>query len=273
MKCERIAERWKVTPEHLAAIDSAIAAATPDVDSLTPWYNAYGAGQRRRLSFDLDHVRRFASRDDVIVEFGAVPPILTIALTRLGYSVCGLDLAPARFQSAIHKENLNVKEVNFEVAPLPFADDAVDVIIFNEVFEHLRIDPIFTFSEVNRVLKMQGTLLLSTPNLKSWRGWYFFVVKDCVTRDVYENYRKISTLGHMGHVRLYSPREVATFLAKMGFTPQLVVHRGQWESPSKRVRAVGNLALKMWPRLRPSFSIVAKKTTNASASATASAGK
>lgn len=52
-----------------------------------------------------------------------------------------------------------MKEVNFEEEPLPFADDAVDVVVFNEVFEHLRVNPIFTFREINRVLRPQGTLL------------------------------------------------------------------------------------------------------------------
>lgn len=262
MRPKRIAEAWTVPPEHMAAIESAIECVTPDVDSLRPWYQIYSAGQKKRLSFDLDYVRRYASVDDVIVEFGSMPPILTLALTRLGYSVCGLDLAPARFQSAMRAENVVVKKVDFEVEPLPFADDAVDVVVFNEVFEHLRIDPIFTFTEVRRVLKPQGTLLLSTPNLTSWKGWWFFAVKGRLAPDVYDAYEKLRTLGHMGHVRLYSPSEVATFLRKMGFAVLLIIHRGEWQSPSKWKRTLGNFVLRLFPRLRTSFSIVAEKVAN-----------
>ena len=103
--------------------------------------------------------------------------------------MCGLDLDPARFQAVVRAEKLNVKEVDFEVAPLPFEDDAVDVVIFHEVFEHLRINPIFTFSEISRVLRTQGTLLLSTPNLTSWKGWYNFAVKGRLPVDVYDGLR------------------------------------------------------------------------------------
>ena len=262
MRPKRIAEAWTPPPEHTTAIESAIERAAPDADSLRPWYKIYSAGQKKRLSFDLDYVRRYASVDDVIVEFGSMPPILTLALTRLGYSVCGLDLAPARFQSALRAESVTVKKVDFEVEPLPFADDAVDVVVFNEVFEHLRIDPIFTFSEVRRVLKPQGTLLLSTPNLTSWKGWWFFAVKGRLAPDVYDAFKKLRTLGHMGHVRLYSPGEVATFLRKMGFAVALIIHRGEWQSPSRWKRTLGNLFLRLFPRLRTSFSIVAEKVAN-----------
>lgn len=258
MKHRRTSEDWTVNAEHMAAIESAIADIAPDVEALRPWYRSYSASQKKRLSFDLGQVERVAKRDDLIVEFGAMPPILTVALARRGYSVCGLDLAPARFQSVLRNENLTVKEVDFEAAPLPFEDDAVDVVIFNEVFEHLRINPIFTFAEIRRVLAPQGTLLLSTPNLKSWKGWYYFAIKGRLPPDVYDAYKLLETVGHMGHVRLYSPREVVTFLEKTGFAVRWIVHRGEWQSTSKWVRALGNLVLRLAPRLRTSFSVVAR---------------
>lgn len=263
MKYKRIAEKWAPLPEHVAAIESAIEDTVPDGQAMQRWYRNYSEGQKRRLAFDLDYVQRFATHDDVMLEFGSTPPILTLALTRLGYSVCGLDLAPERFQSVVRQERLAVRKVNFEIDSLPFSDDTVDMVIFNEVFEHLRINPIFTFSEISRVLKMQGTLLLSTPNLISWKGWYSFAIKGRLPMDMHDAYSLLEKVGHMGHVRTYSPREVATFLEKMGFTVDLIVHRGGWQSPSPRVRAVGNLLLRLLPRLRTHFTVVAKKSGHA----------
>ena len=261
MKHRRIAERWTANADHVAAIESASASVKPDADALLPWYEVYSAKQKKRLAFDLGYVERFARREDVVLEFGAMPPILTVALTRRGYSVCGLDLAPARFQAVVRAEKLNVKEVDFEVAPLPFEDDAVDVVIFHEVFEHLRINPIFTFSEISRVLRTQGTLLLSTPNLTSWKGWYNFAVKGRLPVDVYDAYERLDTIGHMGHVRLYSPPEVTAFLERMGFAVQLIIHRGEWQSPSAWARALANLLSRLFPKRRASFSVVAKKVS------------
>ena len=221
---------WRAGPDarHVVAIEAAIAVASPTSTSpvLSAWYESYAENHKVRLAFDLELIERFATRDAAMVEFGSCPPILTVALTRAGYSVCGLDLAPDRFEGVCRREGLTVKEVNFEEEPLPFADDAVDVVVFNEVFEHLRVNPIFTFREINRVLRPQGTLLLSTPNLTSLRGWWNLAVKGQPANDLYDAFEKLETLGHVGHVRLYTPLEVATFLKKMGFAVHLICHRG-----------------------------------------------
>lgn len=245
---------------HMAEIEAAIGKASPDVATLRSWYQRYAKTQKVRLAYDLALIERFASRDDAILEFGSCPPILTVALTRLGYSVCGLDLAPARFQTVSEEEQLTVKEVNFEAAPLPFADAAMDVAVFNEVLEHLRFNPIFTFREINRVLKQYGTLLLSTPNLISLKGWWHLAVKGFPANDLHGAFSKLDSLGHVGHVRLYTPLEVATFLEKMGFAVCLIVHRGDgWRHESRSVEALRNALPRLLPRLRTHFSIVAKK--------------
>ena len=259
MTYRRIAEKHTPRPEHLAAIESAIKVAYPDAPDMRSWYEGYAGGQKNRLAFDLDWVRRFATGDK-IVEFGAMPPILTVALARQGYPVVGLDLAPSRFQDAVCKEGLSVQAVDFETQPLPFADDSIDVAIFNEVFEHLRVNPIFTFREIGRVLRGEGTLLLSTPNLISWKGWYFFAIRGRLPMEVWDEYRKLETLGHMGHVRLYSPSEVTKFLEQMGFRVEVIIHRGKWPSPpTKWLRTVDNVLPRLAPRLRTHFTIVAKK--------------
>lgn len=265
MKYKRIAERWVPGQDHVAVIESAVEDIAPDGGGLQTWYKRYSEGQKKRLAFDLDYVQRFATHGDVMLEFGSTPPILTLALTRLGYSVCGLDLAPDRFQSVVRRERLTVRKVNFETDSLPFSDSTVDLVIFNEVFEHLRINPIFTFSEVSRVLKMQGKLFLTTPNLVSWKNWYSFVIQNRLPMDMYDAYDLLEKVGHMGHVRIYSPREVATFLEKMGFAVELIIHRQCWQSPSPRVRAVEDLLLRLLPRLRTHFSVVAKKIGHARA--------
>ena len=45
--------------------------------------------------------------------------------------------------------------------------------LFNEVFEHLRINLVFTMTEVHRVLEPNGVLMLSTSNPTSWKGWWY----------------------------------------------------------------------------------------------------
>lgn len=60
--------------------------------------------------------------------------------------------------------------VDLEREPLPVADETYDVVICCEVVEHMETDPMYMLAEVNRVLKPNGRLLLTTPNAVSSRG-------------------------------------------------------------------------------------------------------
>ncbi len=51
--------------------------------------------------------------------------------------------------------------------PLPFEDESFDVVVFGEVIEHL-YDPDFALDEIVRVLRPNGRLIATTPNLTSW---------------------------------------------------------------------------------------------------------
>ena len=242
-------------------VEDAIACIHPDDENLSVWYRNYSRKQKTRLAFDVDYVRAYVDPGAGVLEFGSVPPILTAALSRLGFDVCGLDLMPERFQSAMDSEGLDIRKVDFEREELPMPDERYDVVIFNEVFEHLRIDPIFTLGEANRVLKLGGMLMLSTPNLTSWNGWYHFVVKGRLAPDMYIQYRKLTTVGHMGHVRIYSVGEVIAFLTRMGFEATHVIYRGRFRARTRWRRNAGNVVLRLFPRLRTSFSVVARKVS------------
>ena len=140
---------------------------------------------------------------------GSVPPLLTGALKRLSYDVQGVDIAPERFESSFARLNVPVAKCNIETEKLPFPDRSFGLVIFNELFEHLRINPIFTMREIFRVARSGGVLLLSTPNLKSLNGIANFLVRSKASsccESVFDEYEKLSSLGHMGHVRaIYTP--------------------------------------------------------------------
>jgi glycosyltransferase involved in cell wall biosynthesis/SAM-dependent methyltransferase len=68
--------------------------------------------------------------------------------------------------------NLAVFGLNIETTRLPFDDRQFDLVIAMEVLEHLAIDPGFVFRETRRVLREDGALLVTTPNLVSLPGVY-----------------------------------------------------------------------------------------------------
>ena len=223
---------------------------------MSSWLDNYLANHQQRIAFDFDITTKYMPPGSKILELGSVPPLLTASLSSSDYDVTGVDIAPERLQELFNTLNLNVLKCNIEQDTLPAEDASFDAVIMNEVFEHLRIDLIFSLSEICRVLKPGGKLFLSTPNLRSLRGIYNFLFRNqCYSCQVgiYAQYSKLRDLGHMGHVREYTTQEVIDFLRKIGFEPSTIIYRGN--DHSKIARMVSSVK----PSLRPFFSCVAEK--------------
>jgi len=88
---------------------------------------------------------------------------------------------------------------------LPFKDECFDGAYFCEVIEHLD-SPKECISEIYRVLKPNGSLYLSTPNI----FFYRIVLR--------EMRGKHSVLGGTGHIGAWTSTELANLLQYVGFS-------------------------------------------------------
>jgi SAM-dependent methyltransferase len=239
--------------ESVALISRMLSAVKPDSESLDGWASGYGRTHLTRLAYDLDLIKKHVPLSQSILEIGSVPLFLTGALKELGYDVSGVDIDPARFSRAMQSMGLKVHAANVETDGLPVADSSVDCVIFNEIFEHLRINLIRTTRELIRVLKPGGLLFISTPNLRCATNIYSLVARGFVLH-IHGQYEKLETIGHMGHVRLYTAREVAYFLHEMGMKVESIVYRGAYSA-----RLWKRLAWNIAPSFKPMFSVIARK--------------
>ena len=73
----------------------------------------------------------------------------------------GVDLEPERIRQFVEQLGLDVRPCDIERAALPFGDDSFACAMLCETFEHLRIDPAFVLSELNRVMRPGAALLPS----------------------------------------------------------------------------------------------------------------
>ena len=65
--------------------------------------------------------------------------------------------------------NIETCQLNIENQKLPFESESVDIIIANQILEHCK-NIFFIFHNMTRVLKREGYLIISVPNLASFHN-------------------------------------------------------------------------------------------------------
>lgn len=126
-----------------------------------------------------------------------------------GFSVFGLDIS----ESAVRLANANgvmAKVHNLE-NELPFQNNTFDLIIACEIIEHL-YDTDFFISELKRVLRKDGVLILTTPNLVS------LVNRIKIVFGAYPSFVPEYRIGGAGHIRAYTIPVLKEQLKSHGFT-------------------------------------------------------
>lgn len=102
---------------------------------------------------------------DVGIAFGH----LAIVTRKLfGYRVSGVDIRMIDYlKSRFNSYQIDLKKVDLTREPLPFNDEAFDVVTYCEVMEDTYVHPAIVLKEINRVLRKGGFLVLTTPNMLS----------------------------------------------------------------------------------------------------------
>ena len=156
---------------------------SPSKDSLLLWAppepgaRNYMAAHLSRLTKTLAITPRGGPSDRVL-EMGSYLQITPLLKTQLGYGeVRGCYYGPAGQVVRKNARSLNGETFECELDlfdaerdVFPYADGYFSTVLCCEVLEHLTSDPMHMMSEINRVLKPSGYLVLTTPNLSSLRG-------------------------------------------------------------------------------------------------------
>lgn len=131
-----------------------------------------------------------------------------------------------------------------EADEFPYPDASFDVVIFSELVEHLSLNPVWTLSEIHRVLKPGGHVLITTPNALSLERLGFFLSGASHDDDRYAP--------HMGagarHNREYRPWELHELLETTGFAVETLSVRDlvRPRLVQRLVRAAQKQLLRLW---------------------------
>lgn len=117
-------------------------------------------------------------------------------------------------QSGVKKSHsFSFQHFNTESDEFPYPDNEFDLVIFAEIIEHLLNDPCKVLREINRVLKPNGTLILTTPNVARLEN----VARLISGTNIYDPYSGYGPYGR--HNREYNRHELDQLLKFEGFEP------------------------------------------------------
>jgi ubiquinone/menaquinone biosynthesis C-methylase UbiE len=144
-----------------------------------------------------------------VLDLGCGDGAFAAELVAAGCAVTMADVA----QEALRRARARAPQAEavelVEGAPLPFAEDAFDVVWAGEVIEHVA-DVVGLLAEVRRVLRWGGSLLLTTP----WHG------RLVVATDAHFDPRS-------DHLRFFSARTLRWVLSDAGFVAAAVSRSGR----------------------------------------------
>ncbi len=164
---------------------------------------------------------------DRVLEMGAYMQMTPALRGRLGYGeVRGCYYGPAG--KVDHREvrsadgevfTCDVDLFDAERDPFPYPDEHFATVLCCELLEHLPTDPMFMMTEINRILRPGGHLVITTPNVASLRA--LRAVLEGYHPGFFPAYIRPSEPGaevEARHAREYTPREIHYLLQDGGFS-------------------------------------------------------
>lgn len=167
-----------------------------------------------RYSETLKRIQSVAGEKQLtILDIGCFPYHMGKALELLGHIVYGI----ASYHEKINNKQIAI--VNIETEKFPYKDNFFDLVLFNEVIEHLPQSPVPALQEIYRVTKKGGYLMITTPNIaRSINRVKLLFGKNIMypTSVYFEENGKGNNIYHR-HNREYTLEELTSIVKKTGW--------------------------------------------------------
>lgn len=173
-----------------------------------------------------DHAHRLASMIEMIrshsgrlLDIGFNPVVTHAYLTAdieahlIGFDDYGPDEKPRSSSWKLRGRDVPTHDLNIERHVAPYDAEAFDIVVFLEVFEHLSTDPMHALAEINRLTRIGGTLIFSTPNITSARS----IERLLRGASPYVSGRFMKARSTNRHNREYTPKELRLLMEAAGY--------------------------------------------------------
>lgn len=129
---------------------------------------------------------------------------------RIGVRVSGLEIS-LKAAGRARKNGIDVKVGSVE-EKFPFSDESFDAVFWGDNVEHL-FNPMGTAEEIKRVLKKNGRLVVSCPNMGYWRYRIYYFLKGRLPDTEWTG----NDPWGWSHIRFFNFFLLESFLIKAGF--------------------------------------------------------
>lgn len=156
----------------------------------------------------------------------------TVLKTQYGCCIEGCELPDniPIYSALLHQCGIPVLSGGLGIGDWVVEDESCDLIIFGEVFEHLRIAPLRALRLLYAALRPGGKLLLTTPNIACLAN----IIKLASGHNILQLFPEDDiNLAHITdelvHIREYTLDEVKMLLAKANFKIEQAYHSQSWD--------------------------------------------
>lgn len=189
------------------------------------------------------------------MEAGSLFCHIPIVLSILGYSSYGLDLRISqKIIDRSKKYNITNKLSDLSVDRIPFLDNYFDLIIFSETLEHFNFYPLNIFKEFYRILKSDGEIFITTPNLLRLNNR----IKMLIGRSVNYNIKIDYSLAT--HYREYTAKEIKFLLSSSNFKNIKIKYRNFYYPNINKIVNIMNLIIGfIFPNFKSNLIVIGEK--------------
>ena len=162
------------------------------------------------------------SETDRLLDLGCYAVMIPWYVDVLGYrDITAVAYEPRSFFLNEHTKKtggvtdfcLTVKYLNVEQDAWPFKDESFDRVLCFELLEHMATDPMHLMEEMNRVMRPEAELVLTTPNSASWSSLAAVVLGE--QPYTFSPFYGVDGLVNR-HNREYVPREIGRLIHASG---------------------------------------------------------
>lgn len=187
-----------------------------------------------------------------VLDIGCFDGRESYAIKTQGNDVYGIDIMTSALIKA-EKKGIKVFKLDLEKDKWPFGKNFFDIVLAGDIIEHLVNTDAF-LEKIKYVLKPEGKLILSTPNLASLGRRLLLLFGKNPFMEV-SKYDEINGFPSAGHLRYFMKDSLNQFLKFHGFIVE------KFTSDGFNLGFLSSIRLaKIFPSLSVRFVVLAKKS-------------